>query len=83
MDAQTDHTRALPLKLHRAVLGVSQYVIQAKSGVFQSRISLIENGLAQPKEKEVAAISKALGLQPNYIAWPTMRRPIDTQEKAA
>jgi transcriptional regulator with XRE-family HTH domain len=74
MDVQkTDGTYRLPLKVHRSLLGFSQYVIQNKSGVFQSRLSLIENGLAQPTDKEAAGIAEALGVAPEEIAWPITR----------
>jgi len=67
---------------YRFKKGISQYIIQAASGVFQSRLSLIENGLAKPTEKEMTAIADALGVEPNEIAWPTVRRSLDRESKA-
>jgi len=46
----------------RVLQRVSQYVIALKTGIQQSRISLIENALIQPKEEEKKKIAKALGV---------------------
>ena len=48
----------------------SQYELQKRSGVQQSRLSLIENGYVSPTEKEKAAIVRALGIQADEIDWP-------------
>ena len=45
----------------RALKRVTQYVIALKTGINQSRISLIENGLVKPREEEKKKIAKALG----------------------
>lgn len=62
----------------------SQYALQAISGVYQSRISLIENNLIQPSDREKMAIAKALGVSVNDISWPKIeeresRAPLETQ----
>lgn len=48
---------------------ISQWELAKQTGVFQSRISLIENG-HPAKEKEKVKISKALNLLPDRIDWP-------------
>ena len=47
----------------RVLRRVSQYVIALKTGVQQSRISLIENELVTPREEEKKKIAKALGVK--------------------
>ena len=47
----------------RALRRISQYVIAIKTGIQQSRISLIENELVTPTEEEKKKIAKALGLK--------------------
>ena len=58
------------LKKARSILGVSQWTLEMRSGVHQSRISLFENGLKSPKEIEKVKLTAALGLGPNDIEWP-------------
>ena len=47
----------------RVLRRVSQYVIALKTGIQQSRISLIENELVKPKKDEKEKLAKALGVQ--------------------
>jgi len=47
----------------RVLRRISQYVIALKSGIQQSRISLIQNELVTPKEGEKQKIAKALNLE--------------------
>ena len=58
------------LKKARSIIGVSQWELERRSGVHQSRISLFENGLKSPKEIEKVKLTAALGLGPNDIEWP-------------
>ncbi len=46
----------------RVLRRVSQYVIALKTGIQQSKISLIENFLVTPREEEKQKIAKALNL---------------------
>lgn len=46
----------------RLLRRLSQYVIALKTGIQQSRISLIENQLATPREDVKGKIAKALNL---------------------
>ena len=48
----------------------SQWELQKRSGVHQSRISLIENGYVAPTQKEKAAIVRALGIKAKDLEWP-------------
>jgi transcriptional regulator with XRE-family HTH domain len=54
----------------RALQRVSQYVIALKTGIQQSRISLIENELVMPREDERKKIAKALGVKSEDV-FPT------------
>jgi len=45
---------------------ISQWELSKQTGVFQSRISLIENGHT-PKEVETVKLAKGLGLRPDQI----------------
>ena len=48
---------------------VTQWALSKKTGVHQSRISLLEQGEI-PKEKEKQALSAALGFKADDIKWP-------------
>lgn len=48
---------------------LSQWDIQKLSGVYQSRISLIERGYVRPSEDEKKAITDALGMEAEEIDW--------------
>jgi transcriptional regulator with XRE-family HTH domain len=49
---------------------ISQHSLSKDSGVHQSRISLIENGLHTPKPEEIEAICQVLEIPPTRITWP-------------
>jgi predicted transcriptional regulator len=53
----------------RTDTGMSQWHLQKKARVHQSRISLIERGLVDPTSKERQAIAAALGLSVDQIDW--------------
>lgn len=44
----------------RFLKGLNQYDLSLKTGISQSRISLIENGYANPKKEEKKKIAKVL-----------------------
>jgi len=49
---------------------VTQWALFKMTGVHSSKISLIENGFVEPKEREKEALSNALGFKANEIDWP-------------
>lgn len=49
------------LRETRVIKRVSQFQLRLLSGVHQSKISLIENNLIQPRPEEAKKLSKALG----------------------
>lgn len=51
----------------RVIKRVSQFQLRLLSGVHQSKISLIENGLMEPRIDEARKLSKALGVRPEEI----------------
>ena len=58
------------LRITRILKHTSQYALAIISGVFQPRISLIENDLAKPTEEEMKKLAKSLGVKVEYI-FPT------------
>lgn len=60
----------MKLREARFFTKVSQWELQRRTGVFQSRISVIENGYVAPREEEKIKLAKALGLKPEQIEWP-------------
>jgi transcriptional regulator with XRE-family HTH domain len=54
----------------RVVKRVSQFKLRLSTGIHQSKISLIENGLVQPRDDEKQKIAKALGVGVGEI-WGT------------
>ena len=46
----------------RVVKRISQFRLRLATGIHQSKISLIENGLVQPRDDEKQKIAKALGV---------------------
>lgn len=55
------------LKEFRFFKNVTQPLLALKTGIQQSRISLIENELVKPKQREKLRIAKALGLKQEEI----------------
>jgi transcriptional regulator with XRE-family HTH domain len=49
-------------RITRAIKRVTQEHLETKTGINQTRISLIENGLAEPTQKEKKKLGKALGV---------------------
>lgn len=55
----------------RVVKRVSQFQLRLSSGVHQSKISLIENGLIQPRPDEAKKLARALNVLPAEL-FPTL-----------
>lgn len=51
----------------RVIKRVTQFQLRLLSGIHQSRISLIENGLIEPREDEKQRVAKALQVMPEEI----------------
>ena len=47
----------------RVVKRVTQFQLRLVTGIHQSKISFIENGLVEPREDEMKRLSRALGVQ--------------------
>ena len=56
----------------RVIKRLSQFELRLKTGIHQSKISLIENGLIEPSGDEKAKISTALGVALDEL-WPEER----------
>lgn len=61
------------MKLSEARLkkGLNQWDIKLKTGIAQSKLSLIENGYVMPSDEEKNRISSALGVNADDIEWVT------------
>ena len=55
------------LKLARVKKQFSQEFLGKRSGISQSRISLIERGLQEPKHREAQRLSEILGIERDEI----------------
>ena len=51
----------------RAVRRITQFQLRLSTGVHQSKISMIENGLVTPREDEKKRLAKALGTRVEEI----------------
>ncbi len=51
----------------RVVKRISQFQLRVLTGVHQSKISMIENGLVQPREDEKERLARALGMREEDI----------------
>ena len=58
------------LRTIRVLKRVSQWELSKQTEIPQSRISLIENNLVNPKTEEMVAIAGALGFRVQDIDWP-------------
>ncbi len=52
------------LEMERRKRFLSQWDLARSTGIIQTRLSLIERGEVKPKEQEIRAIAKVLGLSP-------------------
>ncbi len=55
------------LKVLRAIKRITQFKLSLKSGILQSRLSLLENGLIEPRADEKEKLAKALGVSVKEI----------------
>jgi transcriptional regulator with XRE-family HTH domain len=51
----------------RVIKRVTQFQLRLQTGIHQSKISLIENGLVTPEADERRKLAKALGVNPEEI----------------
>lgn len=58
------------LKEARQSNGLSRWDLFVKSGVYTSKIGLIENGYRVASEEDKAKLSKAVGYPVEAIKWP-------------
>ncbi len=55
------------LREMRVVRRITQFQLRIATGIHQSKISMIENGLIEPLEGEKRRIARALNLRPEEI----------------
>lgn len=55
------------LREKRVVKRITQFKLRLATGIHQSRISLIENGLVQPRADEINRLAEALDLEPEEL----------------
>jgi transcriptional regulator with XRE-family HTH domain len=55
------------LRETRVVKRITQFQLRLSTGIHQSKISMIENGLIKPSEDEEKRLAKALGVSPEDI----------------
>lgn len=58
------------MRLRIARKGLTQWELTLKTGISQTRISLIENGYVKPTEDEKVKIAEALGLKVEEVFPP-------------
>lgn len=58
------------MRIERILKGLTQYDIVARTGIHQSKLSLLENGYAVPSLREKKAIAEALGMNPDELTFP-------------
>lgn len=51
----------------RVVKRITQFQLRLATGIHQSKISMIENGLVEPREDEKQRLAKALHARPEEI----------------
>lgn len=57
------------LRETRVINRITQFQLRLSTGIHQSKISMIENGLIEPCEEDKVKIAKALGKNAEEI-WP-------------
>jgi transcriptional regulator with XRE-family HTH domain len=62
------------LRETRVVRRVTQFQLRVATGIHQSKISMVENGLVEPREDEKARLAKALGVRVEEIFPEEVRR---------
>jgi transcriptional regulator with XRE-family HTH domain len=66
------------LRVMRADKRITQFKLSLLTGILQSKLSLIENGLIEPREDEKQKLAEALGVKPEKIWGPN--RTIDKKD---
>jgi transcriptional regulator with XRE-family HTH domain len=51
----------------RVIKRITQFQLRLSTGIHQSKISMIENGLIEPREDEKKRLAKALGVKTEEI----------------
>lgn len=59
----------MELRIARAISKTPQWKLRIKTGINQTKISLIENGYVEPNDHEKTAIARALGFEVRDIDW--------------
>lgn len=59
----------MTLKEARFKKGFTQFDLRLKTGIHQSKISLLERNYMVPREDEKARLAKALGVRSEEIKW--------------
>ena len=49
---------------------LSQWDLKLKTGINQTKISLIERGYVSPTQEEKVKLAKALGVREDDLTWP-------------
>jgi transcriptional regulator with XRE-family HTH domain len=49
---------------------MTQWDLKARTGISQTKISLIERGFVPARDEEKARLAKALGMRADQIDWP-------------
>lgn len=59
----------MDLKKFRHIKGYTQWDLRLKTGIHQTKISLIENGYIKPSDTEQKALAEALNIKTSEINW--------------
>ena len=54
--------RIMPLKYHRFIRGMTQLDLEEATGIYSTKISLVETGRRSFRQEEKEKLSKALGV---------------------
>lgn len=60
----------MDLRTARTIKRLRQYDLRIMTGIHQTKISHMENGLVFPSQDEKTKIAKALGISVGSIDWP-------------
>jgi transcriptional regulator with XRE-family HTH domain len=60
----------------RVVKRISQFQLRLQTGINETKISHIENGLVQPRQDEAKKLARALGITPKELFGDTKFLPI-------
>lgn len=59
----------MDLRTARFKKNLTQYDLKIKTGIHQSKLSLIERGYIKPNKDEVRRLAKVLGVKANDLSW--------------